>query len=123
MALGVIHLVFLLARYATAGNSKPETTRIKSILSLRGLRAATAPTPASWSLAGMRIQARPGSLAEARRYYGAARSAAWMHHALRAAGSAMEATAVVLKSVVERRPRGRAKRHCRTCRSCSEPCS
>ena len=50
----------------------------------------------------MRIQARPGSLAEARRCYGAARSAAWMHHARRAAGSAMEATAVVLKSVVER---------------------
>ena len=49
----------------------------------------------------MRIQARPGSLAEARRCHGAARSAVWMHHARRA-GSAMEATAVVLKSVVER---------------------
>ena len=100
------------------GDSKPEATRIKSVLSLRGLRAATAPTPASWSLAGMRIQARPGSLAEARRCYGAARSAGWMHHARRA-GSAIKATAVVLKSVVERRPRGRAKRYCRTCRSCS----
>src|ERR1700736_4290363 len=97
MALGVIHLVFLLARYATAGNSKPETTRIKSILSLRGLRAATAPTPASWSLAGMRIQARPGSLAEARRYYGAARSASWMHHARKAAGSADESNRCRLK--------------------------
>jgi hypothetical protein len=62
-----------------------------------GLRAATAPTPASWSVARM----RPGSLAEARRYYGAAHSAAWMHHAWRAAGGAMEATAVVLKSVIE----------------------
>ena len=42
----------------------------------------------------------PSSLAEARRYYGAAHSAA-----------------------VKRRPRGRAKRHCRTCRPRSEPCS
>jgi len=50
----------------------------------------------------MRIQARPGSLAEARRYYGAARSAAWMHHARRAAGSAMKATAVLLKSLTDR---------------------
>ena len=30
----------------------------------------------------------PSSLAEARRYYGAAHSAAWMHHASRASGSA-----------------------------------